>query len=477
MKSVSSCFSFLLIFTFFVACNPKTNAKKTSIVQSEEEYISTGGKITGKIRCPSAVNDLIVELDSLNPTPKEGDPEMTIKGVMAFMQKNNIKTIVELLNKLPEHYRNNFSLVEKTKGEGQSNLRFPRIVLFGSDGTFLMNISTKPDDPKYDLLDCAELNEENGVWEFSQLDFTGDTPKLHTSPESCIRCHGDKPRPVWGTNMNWPGVFGDNEAAGLNGEALSYRHVLRMREIIEGKTFSDRFDFLNWSDQKLTSGGIRRIADNVFGAELLISNMAMGTATARGVFIRIKKEYPKKYIALREALLLLGYEYMVTGILSDIEKENIEELIRSYGGSGGDIDDLLLVLGIDAKESFSLETLAKEEEPKTDWSLGAGDLYEQVLLQVLSDLTKDDNDLKTLLISVPNTPGIFGCEDLGKNIKEVIDFKMLHMHYLLGRARYEVNKVYYPQDVENIKEKVFVPVYEKLAPYLKKKIGVHYTSS
>ncbi len=472
MRLVSNCLCLVFVFIFVTGCNSDANVKKLSKVP----YISSGGEVHGKLLCPNAVHDVIVELSSLNPPAKKGDPEMTINGIMSFIQKNNIKTIVELLNKLPVHYRNNFSLVEHTKGEGQSNLRFPRIVLFGPDGTFLMNISTKPDDPKYDLLDCAELNEDNGIWEFSQFDFTEEKPKLHRSPESCIRCHGERPRPVWGTNMNWPGVFGDNEAAGPNGEALSYKHVLRMREIIEGQTFSDRFDFLKWSDQKLSSGGIRRIADNAFGAELLISNMAMGTATARGVFIRMKKEHPKKYKAMREALLLLGYEYMVNGILSDLEKQNISNLIKTHGGVEGDLNGLFKVLGIDPKESFSLSTLAKEEEPKTDWSLGAGDLYEQVFLMVLHDLALDDDDLNELLISVPNAPGIFGCEDLGKNIKEVVDFKMLHMHQLLGSARYEVNKVYYPQDVENIKAKVFIPVYEKLAPYLKKKIGVSYTS-
>lgn len=477
MRSASNSMVLLFLLTFLLSCNSETNVKKYSKVQvGVENYISTGGVTNGKFICPKTVNDVIVKLNSLDPAAKTGEPEMTIKGVKKFIDENNITTITELLNNLPEHYRNNFSLVETTKGEGQSNLKFPRIVLFGPDGKFLANISTKADDPKYDLLDVAELDNETGVWEFSQFDFTDKKPKLHTNPESCIRCHGNKPRPVWGTNMDWPGVFGDNEAAGPNGEALSYKHVLRMKEIIEGKTFSDRFDFLNWSDQELKSGGIRRIANNAFGAELLISNMAMGTATAKGIFIRMKKENPTKYLAVREELLLLGYEYMVDGILSDQEKEDLEILINGYGEVGNDIDSMLGVLGIDTKEAFSLSTLAKEEKPKTDWSIGAGDLYELVLLQVLNDLAQEDAEVKAILESIPNTPGIFGCENLGKNIKEVVEFKMLHMFYLSGSARYEVNKVYYPQDVENIKEKVFIPVYKKLLPYLKKKANIGHNS-
>lgn len=457
----------IMITVIFFGCGTKNDKRET---YSEIEFISTGGVVREKLTCPSEVNDVIVDLKTLNLSPKNDELEMTIEGVMRFIEKNRISTITDLLNSLPAHFRNNFSLVEHTKGEGQSNLRFPRIVLFGSDGTFLMNISTKPDDPKYDLLDCAELNEDSGVWEFSQFDFTDQQPQLHRNPSSCVRCHGDNPRPVWGTNMDWPGVFGDNEAAGPNGEALSYKHVLRMKEIMNGNTYSDRFDFLTWSDQQLSSGGIRRIADHAFGAELLVSNMAMGTATARGVFTRIKKNKSSVYKEIREVLLLLGYEHMVPNILSDAEKQKINDIIKEFGGQQGDLDDTFRVLGVEPTEAFSLATLAKEEEPKTDWSLGAGDLYEQVLLQVLYDLIYEDEKAHQILVSVPNTPGIFGCDGLGNNIKEVVDFKMLHMHQLLGSARYEVNKVYYSQDAENIKEKVFIPVYKKLAPYLKSKV-------
>ncbi len=471
MKLVFRAIFLSICLISLISCDTNSNQKRTSYVQIEDvDLISSGGQQQGKLLCPKTVNDIIVQLKDEKNESSEDFPEMTMEGILSFIKENNITTITDLLNRLPVHYRNNFSLVEHTKGEGQSSLKFPRIVLFGSDGTFLMNISTKADDPKYDLLDCAELNEENGTWEFSQFDFTGDQPKLHVNPQSCIRCHGDQPRPVWGTNMDWPGVFGDNEATGPNGEALSYRHALRMNEIKEGNTYSDRFEFLEWSDQKLKSGGIRRIANHAFGAELLVSNMAIGTATARGVFKRMKLH--TQYHQMREAMLLLGYEHMVGNILSDKEKEYLKTLILDKGGKKGTLDELFSVLGIDTKEAFSLGTLAKEEKPKTDWSLGAGDLYEQVLLQILYDLSIDDHNITSLLKETPNTPGIFGCDHLGENIKEVIDFKMLQMHQLLGKDRYEVNKVYYSQDAENIKEKVFIPIYGKLAPYLKEKIQI-----
>jgi len=118
--------------------------------------------------------------------------------------------------------------------------------------------------------------------------------------------------------------------------------------------------------------------------------------------------------------------------------------------------------------------LAKEEAPKTDWSLGAGDLYDQVLLLVLHDLSNDNNDVANILTKMAvDKKSVFGCTCLASNMKELVDFKMLHMHQLLGKDRYEVNRVYYPQDVENIKEKGFIPLYDTLMPYLKAKLGFH----
>ena len=462
-------FCVILLFVVY-GCSTDTYYNQTSQFLSAEGIISSGGELQGKIQCPTAANDVIVDLESLNLAPEEGEPELSMKGLWQFIQDNNISTISQLVQKLPDHYKTNFSLVEHTRGEGQSNLKYPRIVFFGTDGHFLMNISTKPDDPKHDLLDCGYMDEKTGKWEFSQFDFTGSQPKLHVSPQSCVRCHGKEPRPFWGTNMDWPGVFGDNEATGPNGEALSFRHAKRMNEIRKGNSYSDRLDGLIWKDAKLTSGGIRRIADHAFGAELLVSNLVMGSATARGAFIRIKNKYPKRFKELREAMLLLGYEQMVSGLLSDQEKETLRTTIKRYGGEGANIDQALKVLGLDTEETFSLSTLALEEEPQTDWSLGAGNLYELLYLQILDDLARDDPKVASILGSVSNEPGIFGCEGLAKNMKEVLDFKMLHLFYLTGKSRYLVNKVFYPQDVENIKVKLFIPLYDELGSYLRAKI-------
>lgn len=434
-------------------------------------YTSNGGRIINNKTCPDSYNDIIVPTDSLKKNKTSLD-QLTFPTVMEFMRNENITTITGLLNALPMHYRTNFSLVEATRGEGQSDVNFPRIVLFGPDGRFLLNVGTKPEDPKYNLLDGAELDEKTGRWIFSQLDFTKRKPMLISEPKACLRCHGSKePRPIWGTSLDWPGVFGDNEAPGPSGDALSNRHIKRMNEIKSGHGGSDRFDFLVWGEnEKFRSGGFRRIANNAFGPELIVSNLVIGSAAGRGAFLRLKNKKPQLYCELREELLLLAYHQENAEILDKSEYEAIMSKITNQDTLDTPINKLLRTLGLDAKESFSLATLAEEEPPQPDWSLGDGDMYEQIYLQVLHDLAQNDPEVKRILSTTPSKFPIFKCPDVVNNVMELVEHKMLHMYELRGKDRYEVNKVYYPLEVERVFDLVLAPVETKLCKHLKKKI-------
>lgn len=434
--------------------------------------VSNGGVMVDDMLCPDVYNDVIIPLSDLSEGDMSGYPEMTFQGIMKYMEQEGIVTITALLNKLPPYYRNNFSLVEHTKGEGQSNLTFPRIVLFGPDGRFMLNVGTKPDDPKYNLLDGAELDAATGEWVFSQLDFTGKKPVLIDRPLECNRCHGSSdPRPVWGTSLDWPGVFGDNEAPGLTGDALSESHLNRINEIRSGNGGSDRFDFLEWKkEETLRFGGFRRIADHAFGAELLVSNLVMGAATGRGAFLRMKHRKPEAYEDLKEALLLLAYQERGYQVLSQYDYDRIVSKLNDYGMGDISVNGIFGVMGVNVFEAFSLGTLAEEEKPDPSWSLGDGDLYEQVYLQVLEDLSRSDPKVREILESTSAELPIFNCPDIANNIQELVDYKMLHLYQLKGHARFEVNKHYYPLEVERIFDVVLAPVVKELTAHLAAKI-------
>jgi hypothetical protein len=461
------------LYYFFVCLasivSPSVNSTETVLLATTH----TGGVPSTFGLCPSSALDTIVPINSLNPPPKPNQPLMTIGGVDEFIQQQKITTIEQLLASFPDHYRNNFSLVETTRATGQSSLAYPRIVLFGSDGRFLLNVGSKADDPKYNLLDVAELHEDTGKWEFSVFDFSKEKPTLIRHDPSCYECHGDKnSRPVWGTVLEWTGVFGDNIAPGPQGEALDGKHLERMNEIKSGKGNSPRFDFLVWGDEKLFRGAKRKIANHVFGAELLVSNNAMGSATSRGTYLRLSKNSPKQYKALREELLLAYYLKKGNAYLDKKQLKAFEKIKKRYKLKDYDLDSLLAFLGLETKEAFSLATNSSKEPANANWGMGKGDLYDMLMLQVLDDLKNDNREIAKILKNREIAEGVLDCPTTAPTIAEVVDFKMLHLFHLKGDARYQVNKVFYPLDIEDIYDRVFIPVSSQIIPYLKKHIAI-----
>ncbi|GLS25739.1 hypothetical protein GCM10007877_14530 [Marinibactrum halimedae] len=487
---------------------------------AEKKITATGGIEHNFSQCAQSPLDTVVAIDYLDPmldaraasrAKVESAPyiEMTIEGIQAFIEENNITAIEDLLTHFPIHYRTNFSLVEHTRATGESNLEFPRIVVFGADGRFLLNIGTKPDDPMYNKLDVAQLHTDTGQWEFSVFDFDPPSPTLTRNDPSCAECHGThNARPIWGTNAQWIGVFGDNIARGPQAEALHETHLEKMLSIIEGEGGSPRFEFLKWDDQPLIRGGKRRLANHAFGAELLLSNLAMGSATSLGSYLRLKQHAPEQYQALREELLLAYYLKKGNAFLSESEKAVFEALVStldssiqafslpevhpyqeghpnfekvnkpiflekisfSYSASiqkDKTLDKLLTGLGVNPAEAFSLATLSTREKPSTHWSMGAGDLYDMLMLQVLDDLRRDNPEVDQILRRRVVEEAIFNCPMTASNISEVVDYKMMHLFYLSGKSRYDVHEVFYPLDVEDIYDRVFMPVAHDLIGYLK----------
>ena len=396
-------------------------------------------------------------------------PEMTIDGMLDFIESEQITSISALLVRLPVRYRTNFSLVEHTRATGESSLQYPRIILFGSDGRFLANVGTKTDDPKYNLLDVAELDPQTGRWEFSVFDFSAARPGLYREPPECLECHGrPNPRPIWGSQGDWPGVFGDNVAHGTQGEALEARHAYRMNAIASGDTNSPRLAALEWRRHTLKRGGVRRIARHAHGSELMLSNIAIGTAASRGHFTRLKAH--PSYHAAREELLLLSLQRWE--LTHPTSREGLASQTKGHGSPARELDRLLITMGIEPATDFSLATLAEREAPHPGWKLGHGDLYGLLMLQVLNDLANDDETLSTLLNNSAPGPGVFGCPEVASNMRDVVNHKMLHLFNLQGHARYAVNRVYYALRAEEVEMTVFAPIAERLARYLRTRIRV-----
>ena len=466
----------------FIEQNKPAENKVADTNSIESKLYHSGGVPNERELCPKSPFDTITPVSSLNPPPAEGTPEMTIEGIFEFIQENNITTMEELLNTFPDHYRTYFSLVEHTRAAGQSNLEAPRIVLYGPDGRFMANVGTKTDDPLYNKLDVAELNTTTGRWEFSVFDFTTEKPSLIRNDESCIECHGDlNSRPSWGDFQEWTGVFGDSIIDGPRPEALDHTHAIKMNKIMSGKGGNPRFDFLLWKPQSMRRGGVRHIAHHDFGPELLISNIIFGSSASLGHYLRLSQKYPEKYKERRKELLLAYFKNRASTDRNFIRinqskealayvstmKQKITDSLEGYGYTKDSVDEILASLGLDTREAFSLDTQHQREAPQTDWNMGAGDLYDFLMLQVLDELRKEDPAIAEILAKTPLKRPIVSCPDTAGNVAELVDFKMLHLFQLAGESRYKVHWVYYPQDLEDVYEQVFLPVSEELISHLK----------
>ncbi|NME70887.1 hypothetical protein [Flammeovirga aprica] len=386
--------------------------------------------------------------------------QIHLSDIRQWIEEEKITSIEDLISELPEVYRKNFSLVEHTKALGESNLDYPRIVLFGGDGHLLFNISSKLDDPTYQKVDGIELNEETGNWELFQVDFSQAKIKVHDAPQECFRCHGEAhPKPLWGTSSHWKGVFGDNEAPGPNGEALSLRHLQKMNAFRDKNTDSPRLKQLIWDDEQvLRSGGIRNIKDNRFGAELIASNHFIGASVAKGIYIRMEQELKDKKAVL--PLLLLTAQ-----MKEDIHLGKITQQHFVSNNTPLHIDSLYLQLGINTETDFTINNSLEDQEVDKLWKMGKGTLYEQVALLTLYYELMANEELKNLFSNIPAHQICKSEEHTITNLYDLVKHKVNYHYLLKGNGKVEASKVYIPMDDDEVFESVLQPAFHYLQNY------------
>lgn len=467
----------------FVCSAAPNDSEHLAWVQTQLYH--SGGRYSGYELCPESVFDTITPVASLQAANINDEMPMTVTGMAEFIEKHQITDLTKLLEYLPRQYRTHFSLVERTRATGQSNLAFPRIVLFGADGQFLMNVGTKPDDPNYQLLDVAQLHTETGHWEFSVFDFSGNRPTVKRNDPACQDCHGsNNARPVWGTFLQWPGVFGDSIIDGPRPEAMHHTHAEKINSLIQGKSNSDRFNFLLWRPELMRRGGVRFIAEHDFGPELLISNLAMGSATASGAYRRLSQNQPEAYRNSRMALLLAYYQFrdqhphrfnkvnQIDGLHNWVQQQRklVAQLLSSEENSLEPLDMQLKKLGLDTHEAFSLATLHNQEPAEPFWQTASADLYDLLMIQVLDELRRSNTSVMRLLKRAKPYYGVFQCPETVQSMAQLVDFKMLHLFQLQGSARYQVHRVYFPKDIDDVYHQLFLPIANQLIPILQKQL-------
>ena len=121
-------------------------------------------------------------------------------------------TIAELLQALPQYYRESFALMHSSRSLQGSNPLSPRVLLFGEDGRLIITFNGDARQPGYNHLELAAVYDD--AIHFHRLEFpAGDSGigrvELSTAnPPQCMTCHGPVPHFIWADYATWPGAYG-----------------------------------------------------------------------------------------------------------------------------------------------------------------------------------------------------------------------------------------------------------------------------
>lgn len=204
------------------------------------------------------------------PTPKEEQLNYVLLKDMIQNQDCQIKTISDLLSRLPESYRSGYSLYYKSQsiqGPHETDYLNPRALVFGSakiDSTdsakLVISFNGDPKQEGYNSIEILEVNDKGDknpkIFNYSEIQFPYDEKGAASrswgearptfsdvNPKRCIVCHGEPARPIFPAYPNWEGAYGsqhlgtipEEEMKGMEGYVQKLQSPLALRYQLLGK--------------------------------------------------------------------------------------------------------------------------------------------------------------------------------------------------------------------------------------------------
>lgn len=146
----------------------------------------------------------------------DAGPPRTIDCFYDAILESDAQTVAEALALLPDDLRSNMFFMAGSESRHMATMDNPRVILYGDDASFLVSMSTLPDDPLYEVFELMELRPD-GNFKLRQLEMNTDPPRLGRNDTACQVCHSPRVRPLWGQYRTWIGEM-DFELQKLFGE-------------------------------------------------------------------------------------------------------------------------------------------------------------------------------------------------------------------------------------------------------------------
>ena len=154
-----------------------------------------------------------------SPTPTKYDRLLSI--IRPGRGKTPPANLEQVLSALPEEWLANFTFVYSSRSPDRDEVdsRFPRVVLFSTDGRLLLAFTGNPRASSYNRLEVIYFDDVNSSFHTSRFileDATTRDPRLTSQAAlngsldqyECTRCHGGDVRPIFDSYSLWPGFYG-----------------------------------------------------------------------------------------------------------------------------------------------------------------------------------------------------------------------------------------------------------------------------
>jgi len=136
---------------------------------------------------------------------------LTFDQVETLIQQQNPKSVEEMLALLPKSAFAQYALAYSSRSlQGATPLN-PRAIVFDKKSglTFAFNGDSKEDG--FNSLEFMQFDQTTKKFELHEVTFSGGKAAI-AKPDTCLKCHGDNPHPIWDSYFLWPGVYGSEDA-------------------------------------------------------------------------------------------------------------------------------------------------------------------------------------------------------------------------------------------------------------------------
>ena len=135
-----------------------------------------------------------------------------------FSKYPNIKSIDELIEKVPMEFRENWTAVYKSNGLTRSitSPENPRVIMFSNDSKLIFTFANCQGEteeyPLCEKLEALDFDESENKWKLKLYALPGKNSNkevfTRVNPRGCMNCHGVDIKPIWEPYNYWIGVYG-----------------------------------------------------------------------------------------------------------------------------------------------------------------------------------------------------------------------------------------------------------------------------